>query len=57
MRISRSTVAAALAMAAVAGVGASAQTPPTAFIGQRVVEVRVAAEGRAISDPMIGAGV
>ena len=54
MRISRSTVAAALAMAAVAGAGASAQTPPTAFIGQRVVEVRVAAEGRAISDPMIG---
>jgi len=46
-------LAAAVAVVACAGTPAVAQTPATAFVGQRVVEVDLVAEGRPIDNPMI----
>jgi outer membrane protein insertion porin family len=46
-------VAAVAAAVACAAAGAQAQTPVTAFVGQRVIEVDLFAEGRPVDDPII----
>ena len=46
-------VAAAVAVAACVVPTLAAQTPAAAFVGQRVVDVQIVAEGRPVDDPMI----
>ena len=46
-------LAAAIAVVACVVPTIAAQTPATAFVGQRVVDVQIVAEGRPVDDPMI----
>ena len=53
MRILGLLLAAAAVVACVVS-PAAAQAPVSAFVGQRVVEVQLVAEGRPVVDPMLG---
>jgi len=53
MRTWGAVLVAAVAVVACGVPPAAAQTPATAFVGQRVVQVDLVAEGRPVDDPMI----